>query len=127
MTKQQQLTIIESYTKQRHGLLTNKGDDYNGSDVLGLFKTIATSHGIEPSQVVLMEIHKKVLRLTNLMGKKSEPNNESILDSVTDLSNYTDLLRCTLHKESAPCCLQDTQATKGTIKYAQEPEAKTIN
>lgn len=92
------MEIISKYTKGRHELMKRKGEDYAGSDVLGLFKDVAKAGGRKPENVILDEVHKKVLRLQNLMQGKA-PNNESIIDSVTDLSNYADLLRCALDKE----------------------------
>lgn len=98
MTADEQFKIIERYTKERHELMRRKGEDYNGADVLGLFKDVAKAGGRKPENVIIDEVHKKVLRLQNLMQGK-EPNNESIIDSVTDLSNYADILRCALGEE----------------------------
>lgn len=100
MTKQQQTDLLRSYTNDRHELLKSKGEDYAGADVLGLFKDVANAEGRTPANVIASECHKKILRLQNLLQGK-EPNNESILDNVKDLSNYADLLYCALNDKGA--------------------------
>ena len=100
MSPFEQEKILQDYHEKRMKILCEKGQDYNDTDLLGIFKLIAAIEKRTPEQVILSEITKKVLRLQNLMSTGKEPNFESISDNILDLSNYTDLLLCAVTKFS---------------------------
>lgn len=102
MDKLTQNKLIEAFTTDRHNLIKSKQEDYaTDTDVLSNFRGVAIAGGRHMSNVILDECHKKVLRLQNLLQGGKTPNNESIIDSVKDLSNYSDLLMCALSETIA--------------------------
>lgn len=94
MSPFEQENILREFHEKRMKILKEKGQDYNDTDLLGIFKLIAAIEKRSPEQVILSEITKKVLRLQNLLSTAKTPHFESIEDNVLDLSNYTDLLIC---------------------------------
>lgn len=98
MTYEQQQQLLSEFYAQKKNILKLKGEDYAGEDVLSNFKTAGANIGISAELQCLSLIATKVARLGNLLKGKS-PNNESVEDSILDLSNYTDLLLC-LQKEN---------------------------
>lgn len=73
--------------------MKSKGDDYAGSDRLANFKVAGELAGITAAQQCLSLIAVKVARLGTLLKSGTAPNNESILDSMKDLTVYTVLLQ----------------------------------
>jgi len=91
MTKQEQIKFFGDYTDKMAEIMLNKGDDYAGEDRLSNFKQVAQICGIKPQTAILALIATKVARLSQLYSGKT-PKNESINDSIVDLSNYSVLL-----------------------------------
>lgn len=95
--KQSELkSIFEAKLKEMMQTMEGKNDDYAGQDALSNFKESAEFAGITPEQSALALIGTKISRIKNLIGKSSDPNNESILDSFKDLRNYTILYEALL-------------------------------
>ena len=69
-----------------------KANDYANEDRLSNFKLAGSIVGLSAQQNCLSLISTKVARLGVLL-KGSEPNNESIEDSMLDLTCYSILLR----------------------------------
>lgn len=76
--------------------LQNKGQDYTATDALENFKLIA---GVDPKLAVLIQLHIKLHRLTNLVLHNKEPKNESIDDNIKDLAGYTTLFKMIILEE----------------------------
>lgn len=92
MTSKEQIEHYDKLMKELKVILTAKGDDYSGEDRLSNFKTVAGILKITPELSCLNLIATKVARLGTLLSSRSEPNNESIEDSIKDLINYSILL-----------------------------------
>lgn len=74
-------------------LLRKKNSDYaSREDVFWNFGQIAELAGVTLEQTFLVFLACKLARLGNLLKSSKEPQNESIEDSLVDLSNYADLL-----------------------------------
>lgn len=99
MTHPEQTTLLAEFYAEKKNVLKLKGEDYaTETDVLQNFKTAGANIGISAELQCLSLIATKVARLGNLLtGKK--PNNESVADSILDLSNYTDLLYCLVNEQ----------------------------
>lgn len=100
MTREIQSQLLGEFYAEKKNILKLKGEDYANEDVLSNFKTAGANIGISAEQQCLSLIATKVARLGNLLAGKT-PNNESISDSILDLSNYTDLLYCLVNEENA--------------------------
>lgn len=100
MTLEKQLEIFDTMTAKRRSILQKKGHDYANEDRLSNFKTAGAIINLSPEMVCLSLIATKVARLGTLISEQKEPNNESIQDSILDLSNYSDLLNCILIEKS---------------------------
>ncbi len=87
--QQQQFEMIIEEVKQT---MFRKGNDYANEDRLSNFKLAGSIIGLSAQQNCLSLISTKVARLGVLL-KGSEPNNESIEDSMLDLTCYSILLK----------------------------------
>lgn len=96
MTNKEQELFFDNMVSQMKTIMSKKSKDYAGDDVdtdkLSNFKLAGDICGIGGSLNCLSLIATKVARLGVLLNSKQVPNNESIMDSVLDLANYTVLL-----------------------------------
>ena len=114
MTRETQSKLLGEFYAEKKNILKLKGEDYANEDVLSNFKTAGANIGISAEQQCLSLIATKVARLGNLLSGKT-PNNESVSDSILDLSNYTDLLYCLVNEQEENLITQDDL---GKIKSA---------
>lgn len=98
MTRETQTNLLSEFYAEKKNVLKLKGEDYANEDVLSNFKTAGANCGISAELQCLSLIATKVARLGNLLSGKT-PNNESVSDSILDLSNYTDLLYCLVNEQ----------------------------
>ena len=95
--------MIEDIFKQQRQLLTKKGNDYAGADLLSNFRLagmIVNQNSQHPDAINCLNlIGTKVARLGQLLNTNSNAQNESIHDSVIDLANYAVLLSLILKLE----------------------------
>ncbi len=91
MTKQQQEVVFDNMVAEMRKIMLGKGDDYANEDRLSNFKLAGNICGVTPELNCLNLIATKVARLGVLLQGK-EPKNESVQDSILDLSNYSVLL-----------------------------------
>jgi hypothetical protein len=88
--------MIEDIFNEQRKLLTKKGNDYAGEDVLSNFRLAGMTvnqNTRHPDAINCLNlIGTKVARLGQLLSSSSDVQNESIQDSVIDLANYTVLL-----------------------------------
>ena len=92
MTKTEQEDHFNKMIAKMQDVLIKKGGDYANVDVLSNFKLAGSICGLKPELNCLSLIATKVARLGVLLNSGSNPNNESIKDSVLDLANYSILL-----------------------------------
>ena len=98
MTRENQSELLAEFYAEKKNVLKLKGEDYANEDVLSNFKSAGANIGISAELQCLSLIATKVARLGNLLSGK-KPNNESVADSILDLSNYTDLLYCLVNEK----------------------------
>jgi len=91
MNLKQQEEHFEELSKLLKTILFKKGNDYANEDRLSNFKDSAKIIGISPSKLALSMIAIKTSRLANLIDSL-DIQNESINDSILDLTNYSILL-----------------------------------
>jgi len=121
MTKQEQTEHLEAFTKRMSEVLLSKGDDYANTDRLSNFKLAGSICGLSPAQNCLSLIATKVARLGVLLKSETEPNNESIRDSILDLANYASLLDMIVHESmGSPSVLALRKPNKDELKSAIE-------
>ena len=106
MTREEQTKLLAEFYAEKKNVLKLKSEDYANEDVLSNFKTAGANIGISAELQCLSLIATKVARLGNLLSGKT-PNNESVSDSILDLSNYTDLLYCLVNEEEENPFTQD--------------------
>jgi len=99
MNQKKQEYIFNQTVEKMRDIMLSKGNDYANEDRLSNFKLAGSICGISPQQNCLSLIATKVARLGVLLKEKSEPNNESIEDSLVDMANYTLLLIMILKDE----------------------------
>lgn len=92
MIKLEQENFLDEFFSEMKEVLLRKGNDYANADRLSNFKLAGGICGLSPEQNCLSLIATKVARLGALLDSDSEPNNESIEDSILDLANYSALL-----------------------------------
>lgn len=101
MTKEDQKNLFKLFCEHQSVTMNSKWDDYAGEDRLSNFKLAWSICWITPQQQCLSLIATKVARLGQLLSGK-EPNNESIGDSILDLSLYSFLLFCLTREGNLP-------------------------
>ena len=86
--------------EKRMQLRQKKAHDYaTDYDVLSNFKLMANLiktlnlDMTKPHGVAMFFVLHKIARITNLWNKGVKPENESLIDSFLDLSNYVDLAK----------------------------------
>ena len=99
MNQKKQEYIFDQTIDKMREIMLSKGNDYANEDRLSNFKLAGSICGLSPQQNCLSLIATKVARLGVLLKEKSEPNNESIEDSLVDMANYTLLLIMILRDE----------------------------
>jgi len=100
MNLEQQQIELEKIVAEIKQTMFKKGNDYANEDRLSNFKLAGSIVGLSASQNCLSLIATKVARLGVLL-KGSEPNNESIDDSILDLVCYSCLLSM-IEREKTP-------------------------
>lgn len=103
--KEQEIALTEIVDQIKQTMF-KKGNDYANEDRLSNFKLAGSIVGLSASQNCLSLIATKVARLGVLI-KGSEPNNESIDDSILDLICYS-------------CLLSMIESEKKTPQFTQE-------
>lgn len=101
MNKSDQTAIFGDIHLTRMNLMSGKGHDYAGEDVLSNFKRMS-----QMAKLLDIDVRRssadcglfltllKVDRWCNLRQKKAAPKNESVKDTVMDLLNYVELAYC---------------------------------
>jgi len=98
--------IVKNSFSKRFAIFDRKSYDYaTTEDCLSNFKRVSFICDkihidvSKPEGIALLYIIMKIDRLTNLLNKGSHPKNESIDDTINDLQNYIDILRCLLYEK----------------------------
>ncbi len=82
----------EQFYSELVEVLQSKGNDYSNEDKLSNFKEVGNMTHTDPRVVCATLIGVKVSRICNLLKSGKAPDNESVKDSILDLSNYNILL-----------------------------------
>lgn len=80
-----------------------KNNDYAGSDAQDMMQNFmrCENFGIKMSDGIITRMSDKITRMENLFRTKSQMvNDESLIDTVTDLANYCLLLVIALKREA---------------------------
>lgn len=127
MTQEKQIDLLEQFHKDKMETLISKGKDYaSKDDILSNFKNSGAIVGVSKERQILSLIATKVARLGNLLDNKDKPNNESIEDTVKDLSGYIDLMYCAF-KENQKDIIVDLMNDSTQYDYdklANKPHSK---
>ena len=95
--------LIDELFKEQKKILTKKGSDYAGEDLLSNFRLagmIVNQTSSHPDAINCLNlIGTKVARLGQLLNSDKCVQNESVQDSVVDLANYSALLYIILKME----------------------------
>jgi hypothetical protein len=89
MNREVQERAFDSITARMKEILMRKGDDYsNGEDRLSCFKKGGSLAGVTAENQCLSLLTNKVVRLSELLNSDTEPQNETINDTLDDLGNF---------------------------------------
>lgn len=92
MTGEKMVKQFKHLAMQKISLIERKNNDYaKSTDAFSNFKYCASMAGITVEQVFMVFLAVKYARLQELLSGK-EAQNESLQDTLLDLSNYSDLL-----------------------------------
>ena len=117
MTQEKQIDLLVQFHKDKMETLISKGKDYaSKDDILSNFKNSGAIVGVSKERQILSLIATKVARLGNLLDNKDNPNNESIEDTVKDLSGYVDLMYCAFK--------ENQKEFTGILSQLKDDEAK---
>ena len=92
MLKKEQEEFLEKQFQRIREVQLSKGNDYANEDRLSNFKLAGSICGLSAEQNCLSLIATKVARLGVLLNSDIKPSNESVDDSVLDLTSYALLL-----------------------------------
>jgi hypothetical protein len=96
-------TLLEEFdafkAKQREILIKKNSDYSDSTDALSNFKKVGDLRFTGAEDPVIVAINTKIVRLNNLLSSGKIPNNESIADTLVDLSNYTFFLHVILNEK----------------------------
>jgi hypothetical protein len=115
MNKKEQLQELDEIFAKIRKVIESKGDDYANQDRLSNFKLAGDICGVGAKMNCLSLIATKVARLGVLMNSTAPPNNESIEDSVLDLTIYSLLLNM---------ILKDTPNNNVSLTFPYENNSK---
>ena len=115
MNAKTQLKLIKDFDKETIDLIKTKGADYGNTDVLSNFKQVSEVCKVlkidttTPEGYAIFMVVLKIARICNLKAGNKTPNNESLLDSYRDLTNYTKLASLCELETSTEKLAQDDQ------------------
>lgn len=99
MDIKQQEAHFNRVVEELRAILLKKGNDYAGEERLSAFKTVAAITKTTPEMVCLIFIATKITRISNLLDSGVTPENESLQDSVKDLTGYSILLDAIINEK----------------------------
>ena len=94
MTTSELLGFAKNFYQECEGILSAKNADYNGKgqDALSNFRAVE-QYGISTEAGFITRMSDKMKRIASLVEKgKQEVKDESIIDTLQDLANYSLLL-----------------------------------
>jgi len=100
MLKKEQEEFLEKQFQRIREVQLSKGNDYANEDRLSNFKLAGSICGLSAEQNCLSLIATKVARLGVLLNSDIKPSNESVDDSVLDLTSYALLLAMILEDKN---------------------------
>lgn len=95
MTTQQFIQHLEDTFKECLELAKKKNGDYADEDPFKNFK-MSLQVGVEPSRAILVRISDKLSRISNLLDKDGQVDDERIEDTLNDIINYSAILKAYL-------------------------------
>jgi hypothetical protein len=99
MQSKEFVSLVKGWQEQSMRVLERKSNDYaNASDCLSNFKKSAQMCNTTPEKVFEVMMSIKICRLVELLDGK-EVKNESVDDTLLDLSNYATLCRAYLYEK----------------------------
>lgn len=99
MNQTQFVDAIEETFKQGVEILRIKNNDYAAeTDPWKNFR-FAEIVGVGIERAILVRISDKLARISNLIGKEAQVKDESIIDTLVDLSNYAAILKVYLENQ----------------------------
>jgi len=96
MNLDQQREAVQAFTKKMIETIEKKGNDYAGLDRLSNFKSRAVFLETTTEKILLNDIVHKVTRLKEIINSGKTPENETLQDTLLDLSCYSFLGYCVL-------------------------------
>lgn len=92
---------LKMFQTRQQQIMLKKGNDYANEDRLSNFKKVAEICQCRPIDVAMISIAIKVVRLGNLISKGDGVvvENESITDTLIDLSSYSAIADSILFEE----------------------------
>lgn len=93
MNSKDLIKFFEVLMNEKTSVIVKKNHDYaNNTNCFSNFEFVAKSLNIKVELVFLVLILIKIARIEELINSNKTTSNESLSDSLLDLSNYVDLL-----------------------------------
>ncbi len=92
MEKKEFLTKIKNLFEDCYVMVEKKNGDYaNSEDPFRNFRA-STHVGVNPDRAILVRLSDKIARISNLLDKEAEVEDEKIQDTIQDAINYLAIL-----------------------------------
>ena len=99
MTQKEYLERFQKIADANVALVSRKNADYgNEEDAFKNF-TIGEAFGVDRKTGVLTRMIDKLMRVSNLLKRQGKVSEESVMDTLDDLSNYAIILRLMIEDE----------------------------
>lgn len=124
MTQKDYLMLFENEIKLMHGLTSRKNADYaEDNDAFANFKLVVkvTNGRISAIDGVLVRMTDKLKRVGSLLARKAKVEDESILDTLSDLAVYSIILKLMLQEKMKTNSMIDKTAVKKLKRAALRP------
>lgn len=89
------LNDLEDTFKKCLDIAVKKNNDYAGQATVDPFKNIRASEfvGVSPDRAIMVRLMDKMSRVSNLLSQEAAVKDEAIEDTLTDIINYTAILK----------------------------------
>jgi len=97
MIRKDFIEMLETNAKKDIDIVKMKNQDYaTNTDPFSNFRVVESLGVCSAEKGILVRMSDKMARIGNLLTKEAAVKDESILDTLSDLRNYANILQCYL-------------------------------
>lgn len=101
MNQKEFIQFIKDFYKKNLEIVEKKNQDYSGEDTFKAFKLTEVLGNTTVEQGLIVRIGDKLSRISTLLKQKRQVDDETIADTLSDLSNYAAILAAYMSQK--PC------------------------